>query len=328
MTGQSDNPPASATLLVGGPTGGGPERTARLLAPLLAPTLFGPAPDHDPTDEVDRVDVTATGGRDGVTAANAFETRASADGSTALVVPGEAVLAWLAGDPRCHFDAGTWVPAFATVAPVALVGRLPPAREDRAVVLGGGAPTGPMLPGLIALTMLGIPIRPRFGLAPDDVTAALRSGAIDLAVLSGADVPSRAAGLAADGIPTAIALRPDGTRDSAVPGAPAFNELLAARGRDDTGPLASSRRASTAAAALDAALVLPALAPAGVVARWRAACDDASRSLAFNEAAAGSAVRPVPAPECVDAVRAVVAGADGTLALRKLLAGRWGWSPA
>ena len=327
--------PATATLLVGGPSDGSAAQLADLIAPILAPTLLGPPKLPNPSAD-QRIGITLTGGLDGVTAANAFEARANPDGSTALIVPGHAALAWIAGDPRVHFDAGTWVPVLATLSPVALVGRAGAASlmRGRTVVLGGSNPAGPVLPALLALTLLGIDVHPRFDLdREEDAEAALRAGAIDAMVVSGRDVPSRVAGLATDGYVALFsfgpnAASPGAARDAALPAVETFDErFMRQTGALPAGPLAGALRASAAAARLDTATVLPQLAPAGAVARWRDACDQAAGSLALQSATRAQSIDPAAAPICVDAVRATVPTEDQMLALHRLLAGRWGWQP-
>ena len=327
--------PTTATLLVGGPSGGSAAQIADLIAPILAPTLLGPSTAPDPSAD-ERVGITLTGGLDGVTAANAFEARANPDGSTALIVPGHAALAWIAGDPRVHFDAGTWVPVLATLSPVAVVGRAGTASlaRGRTVVLGGSNPAGPVLPALVALTLLGVDVHPRFDLdREEDAEAALRAGAIDAMVVSGRDVPTRIAGLGADGFPAYFSFGPNAgsptaTREPALASVETFDERFARQtGAAPAGPLAGALRASAAAARLDTATVLPQLAPAAAVARWRDACDQAVGSLALQSATRAQSIAPAPAPVCVDAVRATVPSEDQMLALHRLLAGRWGWQP-
>ncbi len=99
-------PPATpfadgATLLVAGPESGATDRWAALLGPALGRGL----------PPGTQVHTEAVGGPDGVTGANQFEARTTPDGTTALLLPGSAALAWLVGDPRARFDAAHWMPA-------------------------------------------------------------------------------------------------------------------------------------------------------------------------------------------------------------------------
>ncbi len=316
---------AAATMIVGGPADGAAGSLANVLAPLLGPALLGDA----------ALGVQPTGGLDGVTAANAFESRASPDGSTALMVPGTASLAWLAGDPRVHFDAGLWVPALAATAPVVLVGRRMPA-PGAPFRFAGSGPAGREMPALLALELLHTNVEARFDIrVPAEAEAALREGAADGIVLGGRDVPARLASLAAEGIFPVFALGglPDGSglpaRDPAIPHVETFDAFTwRTTGARPTGPLLPGYRAAAAAARLDTALVLPQLASAGIVALWRAACDMAADAPALRSMSAREAVQPLSAPDCVAAVAATVAGETAQLDLHRFLSERYGWHPA
>ena len=318
------------TLLVGGPPGGTASEFAALLAPLLGPALLGPSAARPGSG---RLSLDSTGGLDGVTAANEFEARASPDGSTALMVPGTAALAWLAGDPRVHFDAGLWVPALAAVAPAVLVGRaqldnLPEGTEIR---LAASGPAGRELAAILGLELIRFRSRPVFNLRVEaDMEAALRDGRVDAILLTGRGVPARFARLRAAGFVPLFALgERDGTRDPSLPHIETLDELAGRRyGHHLLGPLAPAYRAAAAAAQLDAALVLPQLATAGTVARWRAACDEASASPIVQSATSDQALRSLTAPDCVGAVSAVLAGETALLDLHRFLADRYDWQPA
>ncbi len=316
---------AAATMIVGGPADGEAGSLASVLAPLLGPALLGDA----------ALGVQPTGGLDGVTAANAFETRASPDGSTALMVPGTALLAWLAGDPRVHFDAGLWVPALASTAPVVLVGRRMPA-PGQPFRFAGIGPAGREMPALLALELLHAPVEARFDIrVAAEAEAALRQGAADGIVLGGREVPARLASLAAMGIFPIFALGglPDATgapqRDPALPHVETFEAfVMRTTGARPAGPLLPGYRATAAAARLDTALVLPQLASAGIVALWRAACDTAADAPSLRSLSARTAVQALSAPDCVAAVAATVAGETAQLDLHRFLAERYGWQPA
>jgi hypothetical protein len=304
--------------------GGGARAFAGLVAPALGQALLS------------RIVFDQTGGLDGVTAANTFEAQANPDGNTALMVPGEAALAWLAGDPRVHFDAGLWVPALAAVAPAVLVGRTPidRLRSGDVVRLAASSPAGCELPALLGLDLLGLRTAPVFNLRLEaDKTTALRDGAVDAILLTGRDVPARLARLEAAGFAAMFALGapdigPSASRDPALPRVETFDELmLRATGHTPRGPLAPAFRASSAAAQLDAALVLPQLAPPGIVARWRAACGSAGASPTVQGGADAASIRPLAAPACVTAVSAVLAGETAMLDLHRFLADRFGWNP-
>ena len=322
--------PAQPTLLVGGPAGGTACELAHLLAPLLGPALLGPA--HAQPGQ-GHLSLDNTGGLDGVTAANEFEARANQDGSTALMVPGTAALAWLAGDPRVHFDAGLWVPALAAMAPSVLVGRTPLDNlpEGTQIRLAASSPSGRELAAILGLELIRLASRPVFDLrVAADMETALREGHVDAILLTGRGVPARLARLRADGFIPLFALgERDGSRDPSLPHVQTLEELATRRyGHRLLGPLAPAYRAAAAAAQLDAVLVLPQLATAGTVARWRAACDEANASPMVQSAASDQALRSLTAPDCVGAVSAVLAGETALLDLHRFLADRYGWRPA
>lgn len=312
-------------LLVAGPADAAPGLWARLLAPPLANALQAGS----------AVTVSATGGRDGVTGANAFEALTTPDGSTAMLVPGAAAIAWLAGDPRVHFDAGRWVPALASLASGVLVGRAEAGRDlsGRTLRTAASTATGPELPALLGLSMLGANPAPVFGLSePDDAATALREGRVDSVFLTGHDVPARLRGLTEIGFTPIFSLGgSDGdptVRDPAVPAVATFAERVQAQtGRAPTGPLFAAWRATAAAARLDVALVLPQLAPAALVALWRSACQTALGNLGLVSAARTAQVIPVPAPECVQALARIKADDTTQLALRRWIASQTDWRP-
>ena len=161
------------------------------------------------------------GGADGVTGANQFEARAIPDGSTALLVPGSATLAWLCGDGRVKFDAGHWVPVWAGTAAAALAtrGRLAPGQPLRFAVQ---SIVGPELAALLALDLLGVPVSP-ISIGPETPGAAMRSD-INAVFLRGPALRSQAEALTSAGWTLAFGL---GTMapDGAVVRGPVFPDL-------------------------------------------------------------------------------------------------------
>jgi hypothetical protein len=316
-------------LLVAGAADTAPGLWARLLAPRLAQALsLGSA-----------IPVSATGGRDGVTGANTFEALTTPDGSTAMLVPGAAAIAWLAGDPRVHFDAGRWVPALASLSSGVLVGRDPAAGGSaglagRMIRTAASTVTGPELPALLGLSLLGADPSPVFGLSePQDASKALADGRVDAVFLTGHDVPQRLAVLSDAGFAPIFSLGSSDedpmARDPAASGAATFAERFRAQsGTAPSGPLFDAFRATAAAARLDVALVLPMLAPPSLVARWRTACETALSDLGLVAAARRAQVDAVSAPECVQALARMNADETTQLSLRRWIAARPDWQHA
>lgn len=308
-------------MMVAGPADTATARWAGLLVGPLAQALHpGGA-----------VAVSSIGGRDGVTGANAFEALTNPDGSTALLVPGAAAVAWLVGDPRVHFDAGRWVPALTSFGSAVLVGRSPshPAR----LRVAASTPSGLELPALLGLSLLGVTPMPVFGLAdPDDARAALFDGRVDAIVLTGGDVPERMAALSRQGLRPIFSLGVGARatmRDPALAEVSTLPELYEARlGRKPAGVLFDAWMATAAASRLDAALVLQPLTPPSLVAQWRGACTRAIADPALAIAARTAQLRPLPAPECVKALSVIVADETTLLALRRWIASRTDWRPA
>jgi len=308
-----------ATLIVAGPPD---PQTRRWAAPLISPLAAALHPGGDLTMQ-------AVGGRDGVTAANAFDSLASNDGCTALLVPGAAFTAWLAGDPRVHFDVGRWVAAFASDGPVVLFGR--PLARQAVVRVASSTPTGIELAALLGLALLGESPQPVDGLAePADARDALLQGRVDAIMLSGPDVASRMRELTRPGLVPLLSLDP-GTlpNQAAPPHLPRLDQLYAARfGGAAEGHLFEAWRATAVAASLQSALVLQPLTPAALVAQWRGACARAADDQALGASASESGLRLLAAPDCVGVLSNLILSPASLLALRGWLNRTPGRRPA
>jgi len=299
--------PASATLLVAGPAGGRADRWADLLCPPLARAL-------QPGAGLARQNV---GGPDGVTGANQFEANAALDGSTALLVPGLAALAWLAGDARVKFDAAQWIPIWSgsVCAAVASRVRLAPGQRVRFAV--GNTP-GPELAAALALWLIGVELVP--------VQATAGSPAeVDAVFLRGE-------GPRPEGMPVAFgfgALSPEGEviRDPALPDLPTAHEVITQSRPNASGRLLAGLRALSAAAQLDLALVLPQLSPAAAVAWWRHGCSALAQSGDVQAEAARIGLRPANATMAGVTTSAIIADVPVLLDVRRWLSEQWQWHP-
>ena len=312
---------ASPAMMVAGPADAATGQWAGLLARPLAEALHPGG----------KLAVSAVGGRDGVTGANAFEALTNPDGSTALLVPGAAAVAWLAGDPRVHFDAGRWVPALTSLGSAVLLGRT--GARPATLRVAASTPNGVELPALLGLSLLGEAPVPVFGLSdPDDAHAALLNGRVDAIVLTGLDVPRRAAALSSSKLRPIFSFGADGAaaiRDPMLADVPTLPELHRAMfGRAPAGALFEAWKATAAAARLHAALVLQPLTPASLVAQWRRACASAVADPTLASLTRAAEVTPLPAPGCVPSLAAVIADQNTLLALRSWIASRTDWRPA
>jgi hypothetical protein len=318
--------PNGAAVLVAGTPDGPLDHWAAVLVPALARAF-------PPDTRLVRQNAI---GNDGVTGANQFTALAVPDGATALLVPGAAATAWLVGDPRTHFDLASWVPTLNAVTPSVVMGKVPLSAlaPDQSPRIAAGTPTGPDLPALLALELLGTSFTAVFGLAePEQARAALGEGSVDLVFLHGEDVPEKAGALAQEGaaplfsfgVVDAAGRR---TRDPLMPDVPTLEEVsLSLLGHPLRGRLLSAWRAAAAATALDYALVLPSLTPPDVVGLWRRMSAAVAAAPAVRALAGATSVRIETAPNANSGTVAVAADAATLLALRGWLVRRFGWTP-
>ncbi len=299
-------------VLVAGAAGGRMARWAAVLAPALQrgwPAATG-------------VDIHLLGGDDGVTGANRFEARGPSDG-TALLLPGAAASAWLAGGPRVQFDAARWLPVLCGVSGGFVAGRRPlaDARRSAPLRLAVADPLGAGAASLLGLDLLGVPTRP---VVEEDGAAALRSGSADAAFLSGDG--ARATAAAAGAVPLFTLGSPDPSgADATGSDLPQLRTMLArVTSRDPA--LLVGWYAVAAAVQLDCALVLPALTDAASVALWREAADHAADDPALR-AAADPDVRWLATPDCGAVLGAIATSSAALLAYRRWLSVRLGYQP-
>ncbi|CAI9121726.1 hypothetical protein [Brytella acorum] len=263
---------ARPTIIVGGAPGTVPGQLGPLLARTLASSLSGGMPLSTNPDI----------GRDGVTAANAFDIGSFGDGSTSLLVPGAAVIAAMCADQRVHFDYTRWVPILMASAPVvtlarpflhaSLRARVSDFFRDRSVRLAVSQPTGAELTSLLGLSILGLRPTPVPNIPTyREAFAALSAGTVDAV-----QITPGAEGTTLDQI---LAEAPEGVtpifQTGLIDGAyPTFEQAYQqTHHRLPDGALFTAWKAIAAAAAIDAALVVPMLTSPQNVARWRHAAE-------------------------------------------------------
>jgi len=276
-------------LLVAGPDGEQTSRWGNACALAMSPAFPG-APN---------IIAQPDGGLDGVTGANRLDALVVADGKTAAILPGAALIAWMMGDPRVHFDPTRWAPVCSGTNSGVLVARLGAAAPDIAALrrfgvlrLAAEAPQSNDLAALLALQCMNVPTAPIFGLRGAEAkTRAFVAGEVDAVFLCGEGVPEDIAPLTANGgVPVVCAGQLDASGavgpDPLFPGVPNFFGF----GETAASPLAAALTAAAAAARMDFLLVLPKLTDPEAVAAWRAAAVTANKNPALQAAASASAV--------------------------------------
>ena len=285
----ADSGAPSLSLLVAGPDGEQTSRWGNACALAMSGGFPG-APDIIPQP---------AGGLDGVTGANQLDALVVPDGKTAAILPGAALIAWMTGDTRVHFDPTHWAPILSATNAGVLVVRLgakaPSVSAVRAfspLRLAADSAHSGDLAALLALQCLNIPAAVVFGLRGTDAkTRAFIAGEVDAVFLSGEGVPEDIAPLSASGGAAVFCTgQLDATGatvpDPLLPGVP----NLASFAGPCPSPLNAAYEAAAAAARLDFFVVLPRLTDPGAIAAWRQAGQTASASTALVAAASASSV--------------------------------------
>jgi hypothetical protein len=237
------------------------------------------------------------GGLDGVTGANRLDALVVPDGHTAAIIPGAALIAWIMGDTRVHFDPTRWVPVLGGTNSGVLVTRFgakPPSLAALTAFaplrLAADAPQSNDLAALLALQCLNVPTSPVFGLrGAEDKTRAFIAGQVDAVFLCGEGVPEDIAPLSANGgVPTFCLGQTDITgaviADPFLPGIPTVAQFAGAT----NAPLQSAFAAAAAAARLDFFMVLPKLTDPDSISAWRLAAQTALNGTGLQAAASAS----------------------------------------
>jgi len=314
-------------LLVAGPDGEQTSRWGNAVALAMEPGFPG-----TPT-----IITQPVGGLDGVTGANRLDALVVPDGRTAAIFPGAALIAWLTGDSRAHFDPTRWVPLMAGANSGVLVVRLPAnAAPDlqnlRAMAplrIAAEQPQSNDLAALLALARLGVATAPVFGLRGIAAkTRAFMGGEVDAVFVCGEGVPEDIAPMTAGGgVPVFSlgALGADGSI-SADPLFPSLPDVISFSG-SATPFLDAVYRAAAAAARLDFVVVLPKLTDPGAVSQWRQAGQGAIITPALTSAASASSITLQGAPEAAAALAALNTVTPDQTDLQSFLAKSFGWQP-
>ncbi|OYV34268.1 MAG: hypothetical protein B7Z81_10300, partial [Acidocella sp. 20-61-6] len=277
------------------------------------------------------------GGLDGVTGANRLDALVVPDGRTAAILPGAALIAWLTGDSRVHFDPTRWMPVMAGCNSGVLVVRLkagvaPSLQSLKAIApirLAVNEPQSNDLAALLALERMAVPSAPVFGLRDMDAKVrAFVAGEVDAIFVSGEGVPEDIAPLTASGgvgVFSLGRLNGNGTvsSDPLFPGVPDVNAFSGSA----TAFLDAAYRAAAAAARLDFIVVLPKLTDPGAVELWRQSANMAMSAPALVAAASASSISLEPAAAAAAALADLNLAIADQKGLQTLLAKSFGWQP-
>ncbi len=278
------------------------------------------------------------GGLDGVTGANRLDALIAPDGKTAAILPGEALIAFITGDSRVHFDPTRWTPLLAGETSGVLMVRAPAGTQPDINVLrklaplrvAADQPQSRDLAALLALARLNVPTAPIFGLRDRDAKMrAFIAGQVDALFLSGEGVPEDVAPLTAAG---AVPVFTIGALDAngMVVADPFFPDLPEAMQFGGGAPsfLDNAYRAAAAAVRLDFLLVLPRLTAPEVVAIWAKATASAMSSTALAAAADASSVSLHSAPALSSALATLNREMPDQGSLQAFLVKSYGWQPS
>ncbi|MCX2560001.1 hypothetical protein OQ252_01105 [Acetobacter farinalis] len=327
-----DQPPAP--LIVAGTSDSLCGQWAALLAPALADELRYTTP----------FPLRMTTGWDGVTGANLFDIQQEqATPPSGLVAPGTALLAALTGDPRVHYDAQRWLPVFMSRQPTVAVGKVSLHRtfasilQGRPLRVGVSTLSGPELPTLVALDLLGMRPLPCPGYGtPDAALTALKADEVDMIQLPFDDAYEERMAALQDEEQGSLALFSNILPTEVSPRLrlpPDFTTIFRQeRKRVPSGLLYDVWKTTATAASLKAGLMLPVLTPPDVVARFRHAAQVAAGTQPLRAHAREQLQTLTSGMPCVAAYADMMPGLDRILALRRWLAvntPRWTpyWTP-
>jgi hypothetical protein len=313
-------------LLVAGPDGGQTSRWGDACAVALSSFLPG-----NPMIMAEPV-----GGLDGVTGANQLDALVVPDGKTAAILPGVALIAYLVGDVRVHFDPTRWVPLLTGVNSGVLMVRATTPAADVTTLRAHGPlrlavdqAQSRDLAAMLGLARLGIATAPVCALRDTDAkTRAFTNGDVDAVFLCGEGLPEDIATLTAAGaVPffSIGALGPDGRigPDPAFPAIPEARSLGPAANPD----IDAAYQAAAVAAQLDFLLVLPKLTDPTAANNWTMASMQASTSPALAAAASASAVTLQPDTALAGALAALTIPQTAQSSMQAYLAKNCGWQP-
>lgn len=252
--------------------GGGTDLYARFLAPLISANLPG-----KPT-----VIVTNIEGAGAIAGSNQFQQRAKPDGMTLIAVAASVTSNYVFRDQRVKYKLDSWIPIISSPAGTVVYGR-PDIGAKKAgdveglkgkqLVMGANNPSGGDMRVLLSLDLLGMSVKPIYGINRGDARPSFERGEFNINFDSTQAYPTQVTPLVQAG--NAIPLFTFGiadehgaiVRDPTVPDLPTFVEVYKSlMGKDPEGPGFDAWKAVFNLNIMASkALALPAGTPADVV---------------------------------------------------------------
>jgi tripartite-type tricarboxylate transporter receptor subunit TctC len=166
-------------LLVPYAAGGGADLYARFLGPLLAERLPG-----KPTLVIRNVE-----GAGAIAGSNQFQERAKPDGTDLIAASASVMLNFAFRDPRGRYRLDEWIPVISSAQGTVVYAHkstgLTGADDlktlgNKELVMGANNPTGGDLRILLALDLLGVKVKPIFGMTRGDVYPSFQRGEVNV----------------------------------------------------------------------------------------------------------------------------------------------------
>ena len=220
-------------LIVPYEAGGGTDLYARYLAPLLSKHL-----PNSPTVIVSNVE-----GAGAIAGSNQFQERAGADGCTLIAVAASVTSNFVFGDERVRYKADEWIPIISSPAGTVVYGSSSLNVENlddlsvlagQELVMGANNPSGGDMRVILSLELLGLTVKPIYGINRGDARPGFERGEFNLNFDSSQAYPTQVEPLVAAG--TAVPFFSFGVtdatgaivRDPTVPDLPTLAEVYEA----------------------------------------------------------------------------------------------------
>jgi hypothetical protein len=229
-------------ILVPYEAGGGTDLYARYLAPMLSSKLPG-----KPEVVVKNVE-----GAGAIAGSNQFEERAKPDGCSLIAIAASVTSNYVFRDRRVRYKLDEWIPIISSPAGTVVYTSSKLGLKDASelaklkgqqLVMGANNPTGGDMRVLLSLDLLGLGVKPIYGINRGDARPGFERGEFNINFDSSQAYPIQVQPLVDSKVAVPIfslgIAGPDGkiVRDPIVPNLPTFNEAYkAVHGKDPSGP--------------------------------------------------------------------------------------------